>query len=97
MVVPLRILHHQLGGVGVFDQEIPIIQTLLDQLVDDRQDQRPVGARFDRHPLAGDRRVAGTDRIDGDETAAAPLWSLPHNTETHKEAILALTYLEIHS
>ena len=35
--------------------------------------QRAVGARADRDPLVGDRRVAGAHRVDRDEAAAAAL------------------------
>jgi len=62
----------QFRGIGVVDQELPVVQTLLDQLVDDGQEQGAVGAGTDRHPFVGDRRVAGAHRVDGDEAPAAP-------------------------
>ena len=41
--------------------------------MDQRHEERAVRAGADRHPLVGNRRVAGADRVDGDETAAGAL------------------------
>ena len=48
-------------------------QVLRDQLVQQRHEQRAVGAGLDRNPLIGNRRVAGAHRVDGDEPAARAL------------------------
>ncbi len=63
----------QLAGIGVAHQEVAVVQPGQDQLVDQRQQQRAVGAGADRHPLVGDRRVAGAHRVDRDEAAAVAL------------------------
>ena len=39
----------------------------------EREQQRAVGAGPDRHPLVGDRRVAGAHRVDRDEAPAVAL------------------------
>ena len=62
VVVARRVVDHQFRGVAVLDQEVPVIEPELDQLVDDGEQQGAVGARLDRHPLVGDGRVAGADR-----------------------------------
>ena len=64
---------NQLRRVGVIDQEVAVEQAGLDQHMDQRQEQRAVGARLDRHPLIRDRRIAGAHRVDGDELAAVTL------------------------
>ncbi len=69
-VVAVAVLVHQLAGVGVARQELAVVQAERDDLVDQRQQQRAVGAGLDRHPLVGDRRVAGAHRVDRDEAPA---------------------------
>ncbi len=64
---------HQLTGVGIAHQEIAVVQTERDDLVDQRQHQRTVGTGADRHPFVGDGGIAGAYRIDGDEAAAFAL------------------------
>ena len=49
------------------------MRSLRDQLVQQRHEERAVGARLDRDPLVGDRRVAGAHRVDRDEAAARAL------------------------
>ena len=66
-------LHHQPRRIGVFDQEFPVDQAAFDEHVDERESEKPVGARPDRDPFVGDRGVAGAHRIDRDEFRAAPL------------------------
>src|SRR3546814_4774604 len=39
---------------------------------DQPEDEEPVGARPDAEPFVGDRRVAGSHRVDGDEFRLAP-------------------------
>lgn len=72
-IVRRRVEVHQFGRVGVIDQEVAVVKPLIDDLVGNRQQQRAVGARLDRHPFIGDRRVAGTHRVDRDESPAASL------------------------
>ncbi len=64
---------HQLGGVGVLDQEFAVVEAGLDDLVGQRQHQRTVGARFDRDPFIGNGRIAGAHRVDRNEPAAVSL------------------------
>ena len=64
---------HQLAGVGVAHQKIAVVQTERDDLVDQREQQRAVGAGTYAHPFVGDRRVAGAYRVDGNEAAALAL------------------------
>ena len=64
---------HQLAGVGVAHQEIAVVQAERDDLVDQRQQQRAVGAGTDRHPFVGDGRVAGAHRVDRNEATAVAL------------------------
>src|SRR4030095_4171285 len=45
----------------------------LEPLAAQREKDRAVGSRADRHPLVGDRRVAGADRIDRHEATAVAL------------------------
>ena len=44
VIVALGIVHHQFGGVGVLDEKVPVIEAQLEDLVDDGQQQRTVGA-----------------------------------------------------
>ena len=68
-----RRVDHQPGRVGVAHQIVDIDLARLEQFVDDREDQQPVGARPDADPVVGDRRIAGAHRIDRDEARAALL------------------------
>ena len=63
----------ELPGVGEAREKCAIEKTERHDLVDERQQQRAVGAGTDRHPLVGDGRIAGADRIDRDEAAAVAL------------------------
>ena len=65
--------HHQLRRVGETLEESVVDQVLRDQLVQQRHEQRAVGAGLDRNPLIGNGRVAGAHRVDGDEPAARAL------------------------
>ena len=66
-------IDHQPGRVGIAHQIVDIDLPRLQQFVDDRQDQQPVGARPDADPVVGDRRIAGAHRIDRDEARAVLL------------------------
>ena len=67
------VLIHELRTVGVARDEIVIVHFARDELVDQREHQRAVGAGANRNPFVGDRRIAGADRIDRDEAAAVAL------------------------
>ena len=67
-----RRLDHQPGGVGVAAEIVEIDPVGLQQLVDQREHEQPVGAGPDADPFIGDRRIAGAHRIDRDEFGAAP-------------------------
>ena len=73
VLVALLVQVHQLPGIGVAHQEVPVVEALGDDFVDQGQQQRAVGARADRHPLVGHGRIAGTHRIHRDEAAALAL------------------------
>ena len=73
MVVPRWVVHNQFGRVSVLHQEFPVIQTLLDQLMSNGQQQGAIRARLDRNPLVRDRRVAGTNRVYRDKTTTPTL------------------------
>ncbi len=64
---------HQLRRVGVALQERVVDQIVGDQHVQQRHEERAVGAGLDRDPFVGDGRVAGAHRIDRDEATAAAL------------------------
>ena len=68
-----RVGDDQLPAVGVARDELAVVQPLRDQLVVERKQQRAVRARADRHPLVGDRRVAGAHRVHRDEAPAVAL------------------------
>ena len=72
-VVGGRIDVDELTRVGVAREELAIVEAELDQLAAEREQERAVGAGPDRHPLVGDGRVAGADRIDRHEAAAVAL------------------------
>ena len=72
-LVAFRVEVHELPAVRVADQEVAVVEPEGDDLVDQREQQRAVGAGADRHPLVGDRRVAGAHRIDRDEPPAVAL------------------------
>ena len=82
------VLVHQLAGVGVARQELAVVQAELDDLVDQRQQQRAVRARLDRHPLVGDGRVAGAHRVDRDEASARALEL--RQRDLHRVAVMVL-------
>ena len=69
-VITLGIIDHQFGGIAVLNQELTIEQPLLDDFMADCQQQRTIGAGFDRHPLIGYGRVSRADGIDGDKASA---------------------------
>ena len=73
VIVARRVLVHEVAGIRVLGEELAIIQSARHDLMTEREQQRAVGARLDRHPLVGDRRVTGAHRIDRDETPAAAL------------------------
>ena len=80
--------HHQLRRVGVALQEGPVDQIGRDQLVQQRHEQGAVGARLDRDPLVGDRRVAGAHRVDRDEATARALELAQR--DLHRVAVVVL-------
>ena len=72
-IVGARVEVDELPGVGEAREELAVEEPERHDLVDQREQQRAVGAGTDRHPLVGDRRIAGADRIDRDEAAAVAL------------------------
>ncbi len=93
-VVAGAVLVHELAGVGVARQELAVVQAERDDLVDQRQQQRAVGARLDRHPLVGDRRVAGAHRVDRDE--AAPCALELRQRDLHRVAVVVFGSADHH-
>ena len=73
VVVAAGVIDHQLGGVGVLDEKVAVVEAEGEDLVDQGQQQGAVGAGLDRHPLVRHRRVAGADGVDGDEAPALAL------------------------
>ena len=71
--VAARLQQHQLRRVGEALQEGVVDAVAGDQLVQQRHEERAVGAGLDRDPFVGDRRVAGAHRVDRDEAAAPAL------------------------
>ena len=65
-----RIVDHQPPGVGIAAEIFDIHLAGAQQLVDQGQDEQPVGPWRDRQPFIGDGRIAGPDRVDGDELDA---------------------------
>ncbi len=63
-LVAIGILIHQLATIGVARHEFAVIQAQRNHLADNRHDQRSIGAGFDGNPLIGNRRIAGTHRIN---------------------------------
>jgi hypothetical protein len=59
-----------LRRVGEALQEGMVDAVGADQFVQQRHEQRAVGAGLDRDPLVGDRRIAGAHRVDRDEAPA---------------------------
>ena len=72
-VVAGGVLVHQLAGVGVARQKFAVVQALLDEFVDQRQQQGAVGAGLDGDPFVGNGRIAGAHRVDRDKAPATPL------------------------
>ncbi|TXT23550.1 MAG: hypothetical protein FD134_2070 [Gallionellaceae bacterium] len=72
-LVVRRIEVDQLSGIGIARQKFAVIQPHGDDLVDQGEQQRAVGAGPDRHPLVGDGRIAGAHRVDRNEFAAVAL------------------------
>ena len=64
---------HQPRRVGVADQEFGIDAAGAQQLVHEGKYEQSVGAGPDSDPFVGDRRVAGSYRVDGDELRAIRL------------------------
>ena len=62
-----------MARVGVAHQEVAVVKPQCDDLVDQREQQRAVGAGTYAHPFVGDRRIAGAYRVDRDEAAAPAL------------------------
>ena len=67
-----RRLDHQPAGVGVAAEIVDIDPVGLQQFVDQREHEKPVGAGPDADPFVGDRRITGAHRVDRDEFGAAP-------------------------
>ncbi len=82
---PLRVTHEQaevFAGFVEVDQfrririalhELVVPGVGGNQFVQECHEQRAVGAWLDRHPLVGNRGIAGADRIDGDKAATRAL------------------------
>ena len=69
----LRIDDHQLTAIGVARDEVAVVQALGNEFASERHQESAVGTGPDRHPLVGDRRIAGAHRVDRDEASAGPL------------------------
>ena len=68
-----RVPYHQPWRVGVTHQVIEIDLVGVQQFVDQRHDERAVGAGFDTDPFVGDGGIARLHRVDGHELRAALL------------------------
>ena len=64
---------NQFCRIGVLDQEVTVIQTLLDNFINDGQNQGTIRTGSDRHPFIGNGRIAGAYRINGDKTPTVTL------------------------
>ena len=73
LAVAAGLEQHQLRRVGEALEEGVVDAVARDQHVQERHQERAIGARLDRDPLVGDRRVAGAHRVDRDEAAALAL------------------------
>ena len=62
-----------MGGVGIAGQVVEVDLAGLEQLVDQRADEQPVGAGADAHPFIGNGRIAGLDRVDRNNLCAVLL------------------------
>ena len=69
----LRVAVHEAGRVGEAREVVEVDPPRLQQALDQRQDQQPVGARRDAVPVVGHGVVAGADRVDPDHLGAAGL------------------------
>jgi hypothetical protein len=84
-LAPLRIARDEpvLGAAGIVDDQMMRVRVAheefgvdlarLEQTVNEREDQEPVGARGQRDELIGDRRITGAHRIEGDDLRATRL------------------------
>ncbi|CAB3773451.1 hypothetical protein LMG29542_07238 [Paraburkholderia humisilvae] len=79
--VALLIHVQQVGRVRKARDELVIETVGGEQFVNQRHEQRTIGAGTDRHPFIGNRRIAGTHRIDRDETASRALEFRNRNLE----------------
>src|SRR6476661_7918298 len=68
-----RIDVDQVTRVRVAREKAAIVQSRLDELVSDREQQRAVRAGPYRNPLVGDSGVTGAHGVDRNEAAATPL------------------------
>ena len=66
-----RRLNHQPRGVGITNEIVEIDPIGFEKLVDQCHGEEPVSAGPDPNPFVGDRRIAGTYRIDRDKSGAA--------------------------
>jgi len=64
---------HQHRRVGVAGEVIEVDLARLHQFVNERQDEKPVRARRDPHPVIGHGVIAGADRVDADDACTARL------------------------
>jgi len=63
----------QFARIRIAFDELAIIRIAFDQLAHQRHEKCAVRAGADRHPLVGNRRIAGANRIDRNEAAARAL------------------------
>jgi hypothetical protein len=87
-VVAGRVHVDEMPGVGEACEELTVEETEGQNLVDQREQERTIGAGSDRHPLVRDRRIAGADRIDRDEAAAVSLELRDRDLERVRVVIL---------
>ena len=65
------VLDHQPRRIGVSTEIFLVDLAGAQQFLDQRQDEQAVGSRPDADPFVGDRRIAGTNRIDRHELGGA--------------------------
>ncbi len=65
--------HHQLRRVGKALEKSVVQRVGANEFMQERHQERAIGAGLDRNPLVGNRRVAGADRVDGDKTPTVAL------------------------
>jgi hypothetical protein len=86
--------HHQLRRIGEALEKRMVHQLVADQLVQQRHEQRAIGAGLDRNPLVGNGRVARAHRVDRDEAAARALELA--DRDLHRIAVVVLGRADHH-